>query len=174
MEIGIAIGLLLLRLFAGLQLAAHGTQKLAGWFGGFGIDGVGNFFQQLGLRPGKFMAVLAGLGELVGGLMLALGLLSPLAAAIVIAVMLTATTTVHLGKGFFAERGGFELPLLIAAVAASIGFAGAGAFSLDAAIGWHFAGWETGIFSVAAGVVGMLVAQAMRTTKIVERAKQKT
>src|SRR5215467_11873908 len=82
------LGLLLLRLVAGLSFAAHGTQKLFGWFGGHGLAGTGGFLEQLGFHPGKRAALMAGLGEAGGGLLLALGALTPLAAAILIGVML--------------------------------------------------------------------------------------
>ena len=105
-----AFGMLLLRVVVGLTLAAHGSQKLFGAFGGGGIRGTAGFFGQLGFRNAPAFAVLAGLGELVGGLLLALGLLTPFGAAAAIAVMGVAIVTVHLGKGFFATNGGFELP----------------------------------------------------------------
>jgi putative oxidoreductase len=99
------IGLLILRLVAGLTLAAHGAQKLFGWFGGYGLAGTGGFFQSLGFRPGKLHAVAAGLAEFSGGLLLALGLLTPLGALLVLAVMLTAMVSVHGSKGFFMTAG---------------------------------------------------------------------
>src|SRR5438876_11448049 len=97
-----SIGLLILRLVVGLSLAAHGAQKLFGWFGGHGIAGTGQFLEQLGFRPGRPHAVQAGLAELVGGLFLATGFLTPAAAAAVVAVMVVAAVSVHVKKGFFA------------------------------------------------------------------------
>src|SRR5215510_4540749 len=105
-------GLLLIRLVVGLTLAAHGAQKLFGLFGGYGIAGTGGFFESLGFRPGKLMAVVAGFGEAGGGLGIALGLLTPFAAALIIAVMLVAIVSVHLSKGFFNSNGGYEFPLV--------------------------------------------------------------
>src|ERR1700730_4125568 len=84
------IGLLLLRLTVGLTLAAHGAQKLFGWFGGPGLDKTGMFFEKLGFVPGRRHALMAGLAEAGGGLLLALGLVTPLAASAVFAVMLVA------------------------------------------------------------------------------------
>ena len=102
-----SVGLLILRLVVGLTLAAHGAQKLLGWFGGYGIAGTAQFFEeQLGFRPGRLHAVQAGLAEMLGGLFLAAGFLTPAAAAAVVAVMLVAAVSVHLKAGYFAHTGG--------------------------------------------------------------------
>src|SRR5690348_980300 len=105
------IGLLLLRLAVGLTLAAHGTQKLFGWFGGYGLDGTGQFLETIGFRPGRRAALKAGLVETGGGLLLALGLLTPLAAALVVSDMFVAAVSVHLKNGFFVTSGGYEYNL---------------------------------------------------------------
>src|SRR3989442_11960826 len=110
------IGLLLLRLTLGLTLAAHGTQKLFGWFGGPGLDATGQFFEMIGFIPGRRHAVRAGLAETGGGLLLELGLLTPVGAALLFSVMLVAAVTVHIKKGFFAQNGGYEhKPVLVVA-----------------------------------------------------------
>jgi putative oxidoreductase len=109
-----AIGLLILRLFVGLTLAAHGAQKLFGWFGGYGLTGTGGFLEQLGFFPGKRHALFAGLAELVGGLFLALGFATPLAATLIISVMFVAIATVHLKHGFFNHNQGYEYNLTLA------------------------------------------------------------
>lgn len=127
--------LLILRLVVGLGLAAHGAQKLFGWFGGHGLAGTGGYFEGLGFRPGKRFALLAGLGEAGGGLLLALGLGGPLGPALAVLVMIVAAWTVHRKSGFFAMNSGIELPLLYAAGAATVALAGPGAWSLDAALG---------------------------------------
>src|SRR5258708_6425024 len=101
------IGLLLLRLSVGLTLGAHGAQKLFGWFGGPGLDGTAKGMEMLGFHPGRRHALMAGLTEVGGGLLLALGLLTPLAAAIVFAVMLVAAVSAHVKRGFFLASGGF-------------------------------------------------------------------
>ena len=108
------LGLLILRFVVGLTLAAHGAQKLFGWFGGYGLDGTGQFMDTLGFHPGRRHAALAGLTEAGGGVLLALGLLTPLGAALVASVMLVATITVHLKNGFFAPGGGYEYNLVLA------------------------------------------------------------
>ena len=129
-----SIALLLARLMFGLGLAAHGAQKLFGWFGGYGPKGTGDFFEGMGWRPGVLFAVAAGLGEAGGGLLLALGLLGGIGPGVMIVVLLTAILTVHIGKGFFAPNG-WELPSLYIAGALAIDFAGFGAYSLDNAFG---------------------------------------
>ena len=146
-------GLLILRIVIGLLLIGHGTQKLFGWFGGHGIAGTGGWFDSVGFRPGKAMAVVAGLGEAVGGLLLLLGFLSPLAAAVIMGTLLVAATT-HVANGLWAANGGYELPLLFVAAAATIAFTGAGSYSLDAALGLDLAAAAYGIGAVALAVLG--------------------
>jgi len=128
-------GLLLIRLVFGLVMAAHGAQKLFGWFGGYGIAGTGGFFESLGFRPGKLFAALAGVGEFGGGLLLALGFLGPIGPALVLSVMIVAAITVHWNKGLFATSGGIEVPLLYAATATGLALTGPGRFSVDALVG---------------------------------------
>lgn len=147
-------GLLLLRAGVGLTLAAHGAQKLFGWFGGYGITGTGGFFASMGFRPGKAMAVIAGFGETAGGLGLALGLLTPLAAGLVVATMLVAIVSVHLEKGFFNSDGGYEFPLLLASAATALAVTGPGPLSVDARLGLNLAGLEWGVVAVGMGVLG--------------------
>jgi putative oxidoreductase len=148
-----SVGLLLIRVVVGLTLAAHGSQKLFGSFGGGGPAGTTTFFRSLGYRTPLLMALLAGLGELAGGLLFALGLFTPLAALILIVVMLNAITTVHWKKGFFNSAGGFEFNLTIVAAAAAIAAGGPGRYSLDHALGWAatISGpwWALGVVAVA-------------------------
>jgi putative oxidoreductase len=127
--------LLILRIVLGLGLAAHGAQKLFGSFGGHGLTGTGGFFEGLGFRPGKTLALVAGLIEFGGGLLVALGLGGPLGPALAVLVMLIAIASVHRGNGFFAMNQGWELPLLYAAGAAAIAIIGPGRLSLDAWLG---------------------------------------
>ncbi|RIJ62786.1 DoxX family protein [Rummeliibacillus sp. POC4] len=127
-----AIGLLIIRVIVGLYFAAHGTQKAFGWFGGGGPAGTGAFFEQIGIKPGKPMALLAGFGELVGGILFLLGFLTPLAALFIIVPMIIAIVTVHGKNGLFSDKGGIEYNVVLIAVALGIALAGAGSISLDA------------------------------------------
>jgi putative oxidoreductase len=125
-------GLLVLRVVAGLTMAAHGTGHLLGWFGGPGLDGTAGFFAQSGYRSSSLMAVVAGLSETLGGIGLAVGLLTPLAAAAIIGAMINAIA-VKWNGGFFIPAG-FEYELVMATVAASIAIAGPGRFAIDRAV----------------------------------------
>lgn len=125
------VALFVARLILGLGLAAHGTQKLFGWFGGYGVKGTGGFFESLGFRPGPLFAIAAGLGELGGGLLTAIGLLGPVGPALMVLVMVVAILSVHWSQGFFAENKGMELPLMYATGAFVLAVTGPGAYSLD-------------------------------------------
>src|ERR1700730_2328375 len=148
-----ALGLLIVRLVIGLTLAAHGSQKQLGWFGGGGIAGSGPFFEQLGFRPGRLHAALAGIAEMTGGLLLAAGFLTPLAAAAVIGVMVVAVGSAHWGKGFFLGNGGFEYNLVLAAGALAIAFTGPGAISLDRSLGISWSGSSSGLVALLIGLL---------------------
>ncbi|BDE05417.1 oxidoreductase [Vulcanimicrobium alpinum] len=155
------IALLLVRLI-GLGMAAHGAQKLFGWFGGYGIAGTGGWLESIGFRPGKAFAVAAGASEFAGGLLLALGLGGPLGALLIIAAMVVAIGY-HAQGGFFAQKGGYETALLYVVIAFGLAFTGFGAYSLDAALGL------TGLYTptvewaaVGLGVLGGLANLAIR------------
>jgi putative oxidoreductase len=127
-------GALALRIPVGIIFAAHGAQKLFGWFGGYGLEGTGQFFSSVGLNPGYLMALLAGAAEFFGGLALILGLLVRPAAAALAFAMLIAIFSVHLSKGFFLDKGGYEYALALLAASLSLLFSGAGRLSVDRAI----------------------------------------
>ena len=162
-------GLLLLRGVAGLVLAAHGAQKLFGWFGGYGIAGTGRFFEGLGFRPGRAFAAAAGASEFFGGLLIAAGFLGPVGPAVVLATMIVAAISVHWHNGLFASTNGFELPLLYAAVAVALALAGPGAYSLDAAIGLTSI-WTPALVwaALAVGAIGAAVNLGVRHPAVVE------
>jgi putative oxidoreductase len=151
----IGSGLLVARVALGLAMAAHGSQKLLGWFGGYGLKGTGGFFEGLGFRPGVAFAAAASLSEMLGGLLLALGFLGPVGPAIIIAVMIVAAVTVHLKNGFFAASNGFEVPYLYAAGAAALALTGFGAYSMDSLLGLDSLWAPAAVWAVlAAGVLG--------------------
>ncbi len=161
----VSLGLFLARLVFGLILAAHGAQKLFGWFGGYGLAGTGGWLESLGFRPGRFFAAMAGGGEFVGGLLTALGLFGPVGPALMIAVMVVAIGSVHVKNGLFAAANGVELPLLFATAGAAIGLVGFGQFALDPALGLE-ALWSPALTAVVlvAGLAGGLGNLALRRT----------
>jgi putative oxidoreductase len=156
-------GLLLARMVLGLLMAAHGTQKLFGWFGGYGLAGTGGFFESLGFRPGKLFAAAAGATEITGGLLLALGLLGPLGPALIISVMIVAMVTVHWAHGLFTQNNGIELPLLYSVTAAALALTGFGAYSVDAALQLTW-GSDVVWAVLALGVIGGFANLAIRKT----------
>ena len=122
---------LVLRVPVGIILAAHGAQKLFGWFGGYGLDGTGQFLASIGLTPGYLMAVLAGGAEFFGGLALILGLLTRPAAAISAFTMAVALFSVHISNGLFLTNNGYEYALALLAATVALTIQGGGAFAAD-------------------------------------------
>src|ERR1700712_4427282 len=123
-------GLLLLRVVLGALLIGHGSQKLFGAFGGHGLAGTGGFFHSMGFRPGRQMALMAGISEAGAGLLLAVGLVQPLAAAAIVGTLFVASS-VHWKNGLWGQNGGYELALFYGVTAAVLAFTGPGAYSLD-------------------------------------------
>ena len=151
-------GLLLIRVVLGGIMAAHGAQKLSGWFGGHGLAGTRGWLDTMGFKPARLQAVVVGLAEFGGGALLVLGMLTPLGAAAVAGVMFVAIATVHWKNGFFNSSGGYEFNLLIVATAIGLAMTGPGTISIDDLAGWTLAGpaWglaALGISAVAAGSV---------------------
>jgi putative oxidoreductase len=140
------VGRLLVRATVGAIFVGHGTQKLFGWFGGGGPEGTGQFFESVGLRPGRRNALAAGVAETGGGILFAAGLATPLAAAALSSVMLTALRTVFWQDGIRLGKGGYETLLLASAIAEE----GPGRLSLDAALGQE----RRGILWAAAALAG--------------------
>jgi len=166
-------GILLIRGLFGIAIAAHGTQKLFSWFGGYGLKGTGSFFEGLGFRPGVPFAAAAGLSEFGGGVLLALGLFTPFGAAAVLSAMLVAMVSVHLKNGFFAMGNGIELPFLYAVTAIGLAFTGAGAFSLDALLGLTFLS-EPSLVEEVLLLAGLGAAATLAIRRpVVEKEKQK-
>ena len=157
--VSLGTGLLLGRLVLGLALmAGHGSQKLWGWFGGYGLAGTGGFFEQLGFRPGRFFASGRGVHRDLGGLLVAVGLAGPVGPALMLSVMVVAAVSVHWKGGFFAASNGIEVPFLYGAGAVALALAGPGRFSLDALFGLEWL-WAPRIAAaaLAVGVVGGVV-----------------
>jgi putative oxidoreductase len=150
-------------------MAAHGSQKLFGWFGGYGLAGTGGFFESLGFRPGKLFAAAAGGTEFTAGLLLALGLLGPLGPALIVSVMIVAMATVHWANGVFAQNNGIEVPLLYSVAVVAIALIGNGAYSLDAALGLT---WSAQIVWIVlgAGIIGGFANLAVRKAPAVAHA----
>ena len=156
------LGILMLRATVGIILAAHGAQKLFGWFGGHGLAGTGQFMTTLGFHPGRRHALMAGLAETAGGLLLALGLLTPVGAALAASVMLVAALTVHVKNGFFVASGGYEYNLVLGAAALSLAFTGPGLVSIDALLGYPLGGVVWGGAALLAAAFGATIQLARR------------
>jgi putative oxidoreductase len=155
------VGILILRLVIGLTMTAHGLQKLFGWFGGHGLEGAGKMFEQMGFIPGKRAAFFAGLAE-GGGLLLALGLATPLGAMLVFSVMFVAVMTAHIKNGFFIQNRGYEYNLVLGLGGLSLAFTGPGPYSLDWFLGLPYAGLYWGLGAFGLGLVGGLLQLSMR------------
>ena len=127
----ITIGLLIIRLVIGVLFIGHGAQKLFGWFGGYGLKGTGGWFESIGMKPGVTMALFAGLAEFIGGILFALGLLTPLAGIMIAGTMVMAIVKVHAPNGLWATSNGYEYNLTLLAVAIGIALIGPGQYALD-------------------------------------------
>jgi putative oxidoreductase len=128
-------GLLIGRLVFGSLMAAHGSQKLLGWFGGHGLAGTATFFESIGFRPGRLFATAAATAEVGSGILVALGFLGPIGPALMLSVMIVASS-LHWTNGLFAMNNGVEVPLLYATAAVAVALIGPGAYSLDALLGF--------------------------------------
>jgi putative oxidoreductase len=143
------IAILIIRVFFGLAIVAHGAGKLFR-FAGHGLKATGGMFEMVGFRPGVPFAAAAGLAEFGGGILVTLGLLTPFGAAGIVSTMIVAMMSMHIKNGFFAMNNGIELPFLYAVAAMAIAFSGGGAFSLDALL-------DLGFLREAYVVMGTLV-----------------
>jgi putative oxidoreductase len=166
-----AAGLLILRLVVGLTLAAHGAQKLFGWWGGPGVKGWTVAMSRMRIRPAAPWALASALAEFAGGLGLALGLLSPLPSFAIAGAMLVAIALVHWPNGFFNGKGGFEFNLTILAAVAAVAFIGPGPISLDAALRIHLPEPLTFIVMTVLTLLGVGSALLARSPAPVTEAK---
>ncbi|MGY3201356.1 DoxX family protein [Streptomyces sp. TE5632] len=164
------LGLLLLRLGTGGALAAHGAQKLFGWFGGGGIEGTGQFMEAVGYVPGKASATAAGLAEAGGGALLALGLATPAAGAAAAGAMAGAAA-VHAPNGFFNQEGGYEHAATLGLTAAGLAVAGPGRLSVDHALG-HTADRSWMVFAAFAATAAVTAAVVGARSRRLRRAKE--
>ena len=143
----------------------HGAQKLFGWFGGHGPEATGQFFENVGVRPGRRNALAAGTAETAGGALLITGLLTPLAGAALSSVMITAIRHVHGGKGPWVAEGGYEYNLVLLATIFALTEAGPGPISLDSALGTERCGSAWALAQLAAGAAGSeLISRLGRST----------
>jgi putative oxidoreductase len=158
----LAFGLLILRLAVGLIVAAHGAQKLFGWWGGSGMTGWTAAMTRMRIRPAVPWAWASALAELGGGLLVAIGFLNPVGSLALAGSMLVAIALVHWPKGFWTTKGGYEFNLLIIAAAAAVAIAGPGAYSLDSALGIHLPEPVILIVGTLATIAGVGVAIGTR------------
>jgi putative oxidoreductase len=160
---GMDLGRTALRFVIGPLFVGHGTQKLFGWFGGHGLDGTGAFFEKLGLKPGRRQAAAAGGAEAVGGALLTLGALTPVAAGLVTGTMITAIRKVHLAKGPWATNGGYEYNLTLIAAMLALTEAGPGRPSVDEAVFPRLKGngWALAQFAASAAGAALLTSERM-------------
>ncbi|WP_229858963.1 DoxX family protein [Streptomyces poonensis] len=166
------LGLLLLRLGTGGVLAAHGTQKLFGWFGGHGLEGTGGWMESIGYKPGKQSALAAGLAETGGGALLALGLATPAAGAAAAGAMAGAAA-VHMPNGFFAQEGGYEYAAALGLTATGLAVTGPGRLSLDHASGHALnRGWMVPLALAGTAAVTSLVVGA-RNRRVRQETEEK-
>jgi putative oxidoreductase len=163
------LGFLIARIVLGGLMAAHGAQKLFGWFGGYGLAGTSGFFETLGFRPGRLFATAASAGEVISGLLIAFGLFGPVGPALLLSIMIVAAVSVH-WHGVFATTNGVEVPLLYATVAVALAFTGFGRYSLDAFLGLGSLWTPATVATVlTAGVAGGILNLSLRRRPVTAR-----
>lgn len=169
-------GLLIVRLVIGLIMAAHGAQKLFGWFNGPGLEGFAGGLERLGVRPGRPWAMIAGVVEFGGGLLVAAGLLTPVAALFLAGDLLVAMLTVHITKGFWNSNGGYEYPLALIGGLVALSLIGPGPLSIDARIPLHLpqpASWLVIVILVLLGVIAAVAVPRMQAAGQAEGAAKR-
>jgi putative oxidoreductase len=155
------IGTVALRGVAGPLFVGHGTQKLFGWFGGHGLEGTGGFFESLGLRPGRRHALAAGAAEAVGGALLTLGALTPLATTLISSTMVTAIRKVHLANGPWVTDNGYEYNAVVIASMMTLAEHGPGSPSVDSELFPNLKGRGWALASLVAAVAGSFLVDAL-------------
>ncbi|MGQ0814379.1 MAG: DoxX family protein [Gemmatimonadota bacterium] len=161
--LALSSGLLVVRIVFGLYMAAHGAQKLFGWFGGYGLAGTGGYFEQIGFRPGRLFAATAGTIEIASGLLVILGLLGPVGPALMLSVLIVAAVSVHWQNGVFVTSNGIEHTAVFGAGAFALALTGPGIFSVDSLLGLHTL-WTPSIALAALtlGIIGGVANLAIR------------
>ncbi|HUK70238.1 MAG TPA: DoxX family protein [Streptosporangiaceae bacterium] len=170
------VGRLVVRAVIGGLFIGHGTQKLFGWFGGPGLSGTEQTMDSLGLQPARYNALAAGAAEAVGGALLVAGLVTPLVAADLIAVMITAMRTVHIKNGPWNSSGGYEYHLVLIAALLALVDGGPGELSIDRALGMHDTGpeWALGALALGAAASTLTVELGRRQAKAMQDASDDT
>ena len=168
----VTAGLIVLRLVLGLTVAAHGVQKLFGWFDGPGLSGFAATLEQLGVRPGRTWAIVAGVVEFGGGLLVAIGLVTPIAALFVAGDLLVAVVTVHLARGFWNHNGGFEYPLVLIGGLVALSLIGPGPAALDRVIQLSLPEPATWLAIVVVVLLGVIAAAASGRVPIADRTRR--
>ncbi|GHO49353.1 DoxX family protein [Ktedonospora formicarum] len=164
----LSLGLLIIRIVVGLLLIGHGSQKAFGWFGGGGFAGTVGFLKSIGFKPAGFWVLLGVSGEIIGGLLFLLGLLTPLGAAAIFASMLMAVIKMHWKAGLWSQNGGYEYPLVLAIVALAVGLIGPGSYSIDALLGFTlptFIFWSLIVLSIIVDLVGRAISNQTSAAK---------
>lgn len=161
--IALGTALLVARLVLGFYMAAHGAQKLLGWFGGHGLDATSGFFAQIGFRPARMFAITASVTEIASGILVALGLLGPVGPALMLSVLIVAAVSVHWPNGLFGSSNGIEFTAVFGAGAFGLALIGPGPFSLDAVFGLESL-WSPRLAwtAIAVGIVGGILNLAAR------------
>lgn len=173
----VSTGLLIMRLVLGLIMAAHGAQKLFGWFNGPGLEGFAGGLERLGVRPGRPWAMIAGVVEFGGGLLVAAGLLTPVAALFLAGDLLVAILTVHITKGFWNSHGGYEYPLALIGGLVALSLIGPGPLSIDERIPLQLpqpGSWLVIVIVVLLGVIAAVAVPRMQGAGQAEGAKRPT